>query len=45
MGGKDFKMLLKILTTILEVCILLEAGKERQGGSDLDLSDDPFHLE
>ena len=45
MCGKEFKTLLKVLTTILEVCILLGAGKERQGGSVLDLSDDPFHLE
>ena len=27
---KEFKTFLKILSTILEVCILLEAGKERQ---------------
>lgn len=37
MECKDLKTLLKVLTTILELCILLETDKERQGSTDSDL--------
>lgn len=49
MGGKDYKTLLKVLSIILEVCVILDAGKESQEGKpsgvDLKLLGDSLHID